>query len=438
MKQTIKVVSSFAPDGYKLYGQKFIKSFLKHWPEDAELHIYHEDKKPAYTHKRIKYHNLFKVPGCMPTLQALGTFPVTQGQINGKRIYQMDAFRFVRKMFSQVDAATGFDGLLIWLDADTEFFEDVPDEWIRDRFINREDDLGLDHSLTFMTYMGRPDWHMCASFIGWNCAHPHNPSFWKAYYELILSGHFLMLPEWHDCYWIDFLREQMKFDAVNMSSGMALGKGPVNVFNKVFGTMGKHAKGNLKFAQGPQRYAQLIDIVKQLKPKTVIEIGTWNGVRAVEMHKASPGFKYVGFDLFESATDETDEYEKNVKPHHHAEDVSKMLNKAGIDALLFAGDTNETFPTFLGTFPNQKIDLIYIDGGHAVGTIKSDFECALKAIAPGGMIVLDDYYEDMPDENIEKWGCNKVLERSGLMFDVLPIGDPVKGGGVTKMAVVRG
>jgi len=67
------------------------------------------------------------------------------------------------------------------------------------------------------------------------------------------------------------------------------------------------------------RYTQLIPIIEKLKPATIVEIGTWNGQRAIMMAtealKHQDKVHYTGFDLFEDATDETDERELNVKKH---------------------------------------------------------------------------------------------------------------------------
>ena len=56
----------------------------------------------------------------------------------------------------------------------------------------------------------------------------------------------------------------------------------------------------------PNRYKQLADLIRAYKPKTILETGTWNGGRAIEMALASfkhqDSVHYIGFDLFEDAT----------------------------------------------------------------------------------------------------------------------------------------
>ena len=55
------------------------------------------------------------------------------------------------------------------------------------------------------------------------------------------------------------------------------------------------------------RYKHIIDEVEGRQPQRILEVGTWNGHRAVQMLEASPLAHYYGFDLFEAATEKTDE-----------------------------------------------------------------------------------------------------------------------------------
>lgn len=427
--QPIKFVTSFGKDGYKLYGKTFIDSFLQHMPKGAELCVYYEGTIPMpkkVRDKRIVWKDLYGIPGVKDWLKAAGFFPMLRGETHGQRSYRHNAFRFTRKIFAQCDAATNFDGLLFWIDADTVFEGNLSEEWLRSIM---ED--------CFIAYMDRPSWHLCASFVGWNTRHEQNVMFWTRYWSLMMSGDFLILPEWHDSYVLAMMIEGLELDANNLSQSLVLKDGPVNVFDDVFDRVARHKKGNIKY--GPQRYQQLATIVRDMKPEAMIEIGTWNGDRAIQMAEAAApiNMAYIGFDLFEYASPETDEAEKNVKPHFKVEDVANRLSGHGITCELVVGNTNHSFPKWLQDHPDVTVPLVYIDGGHAVETIRNDFRNAVCCIQEGGLIVLDDYYEEMPDEELDKWGCNRVLEQSGYEYEVLPVSDPVKGGGVTKMAVVR-
>lgn len=181
------------------------------------------------------------------------------------------------------------------------------------------------------------------------------------------------------------------------------------------------------------RYDQLIPIIENVKPKTILEIGTWNGLRAIQMACAalqhSPKVKYIGFDLFEDATEETDAEELNVKAHNSIADVTATLQafkdeNPGFSFKLHKGNTRKTLK---GNVP-KRLDFAYIDGGHSVETIKGDYE----AVSHAKTIVMDDYYQGGPDTT--KFGCNSIAESMETL--VLPLEDPVKGGGTVRMVVM--
>lgn len=185
------------------------------------------------------------------------------------------------------------------------------------------------------------------------------------------------------------------------------------------------------------RYDQLNEIIAQTKPSAIAEIGTWNGVRAMQMAEEALKHKekvhYVGFDLFEDATAETDERELNVKPHCSFDEVTAVLaefQKAhpGFTFELVKGNTRETLKEM-----TDRPDMVFIDGGHSVETIRSDFE----NMQGTPVIVMDDFYtpdEDGKCPDLTKFGCNAILEK--LPHTVLQNKDRVKGGGFVQMAVV--
>jgi len=170
----------------------------------------------------------------------------------------------------------------------------------------------------------------------------------------------------------------------------------------------------------PARYDQLLPIIRDLKPKHVLEIGTWNGDRAIAMMSQTDGV-YFGFDLFEGANAETDREESNVKPHWPVERVARKLDAAHVPWVLQKGNTRETLPRFREQFPDIKFDFAYIDGGHSIQTIQSDWDNVRQMMNPDGVVVFDDYYTPESD----RFGCNAVV--SSLDHEVLPIEDRVFG-----------
>ena len=152
------------------------------------------------------------------------------------------------------------------------------------------------------------------------------------------------------------------------------------------------------------RYAKLFELVCERKPKHVVEIGTWNGKRAVEFMGAINCY-YTGFDLFEDADKDSDERELNVKRHFEVTEVGKYIERAGFTRFqLIRGDTRKTLKEWVNKIP--AFDFAFIDGGHSIETIESDFNHIRENIEPGGLIVLDDYY----DPELVGFGCNQVIK----------------------------
>lgn len=406
----MKCVTSFGPEGFELYGRRFLETYVEH--VGLPIDVYIEDVKPDFKHPLVTYRELLSVPGCMDFLR-LSQFPAAQGHPWGenKYNYRYDAFRFCRKMFAICDATERQRGYLYWIDADVEF---------QGKFEMPED-------FGFMCYLGRPEWHSCTSFLGFDTRHPQSQVFFKRLRAIYTTGSVFILPEWADPQVIDWMREQSGLPAKNLAEGLDL-KGPANVFDYVFATA-KHKKGNLKFFKN--RYEELLSIVETEKPKRILEIGVWNGKRAIEL--CQYGAEYAGFDLFEEATAETDHVEKNVKAHNSVEAVAERLKEAGVKATLVKGNTRDTLYKFFLDNPEVKFDLAFIDGGHSVKTIHSDWIAVQSMMNPGGLVVFDDYYEDGIDT--EQWGANKTV--ADLPHKLSHSRDPVAGGGVTRLALVR-
>lgn len=188
------------------------------------------------------------------------------------------------------------------------------------------------------------------------------------------------------------------------------------------------------------RYKQILAVIDQIKPRFIVEVGTWNGARAMEMSeralKHSDSVRYVGFDLFQAADYETDQRELNVKRTLHVKEVEASLFKfqsrhgKRFQFELVQGDTRETMRDWYGT----KADLVWLDGGHSVETIRNDYE-ALK----GSRVVLfDDYYT--PDQNgicpdISKFGCNRIV--CEYTHEILPAIDRIEGLGCIQIARIQ-
>lgn len=188
--------------------------------------------------------------------------------------------------------------------------------------------------------------------------------------------------------------------------------------------------------RGMSRYSQLLDIVDELKPKSICEIGTWTGNNAIRMiqraaryHRADE-LSYYGFDLFETMTAE--QFRRELSKRGQEESiVKKRLEATGAKIELFKGDTNNTVKNTRFLY-----DLIFVDGGHSEKTVENDGKFALSRMFAKEVAVFDDYYHEGKPEGM---GCNKFIDGLGSEFEVthLPVRTAAADGRVIGMVKVR-
>ena len=152
------------------------------------------------------------------------------------------------------------------------------------------------------------------------------------------------------------------------------------------------------------RYDLLLALCAKIRPETIMEIGVFDGRNAAKLIKVSGAEKYIGFDLFEDLTDELYKKEFSKKPPRQKEVYLHFYNTVPICVInLIKGNTKETLRYHTGESP----DFVWVDGGHSVETIKSDWENLKKIINERTVVVFDDYYNHGLDTT--KFGCNCLL-----------------------------
>ena len=179
------------------------------------------------------------------------------------------------------------------------------------------------------------------------------------------------------------------------------------------------------------RYSQIPVLISDIKPKSILEIGTWNGWRGIQMClialQFNPEIRYEGFDLFEEADINTDQQEMNVKPHYTVDSVDRLFSilqslYPRFEYGLQKGNTNSTL------VEEKGVDFAFVDCGHSVNTIRHDY----SMVAKSKVVCLDDFYSGEIDS--ENFGCNRVID--GESYALLEIKDPVHGGGYTQLALI--
>lgn len=187
------------------------------------------------------------------------------------------------------------------------------------------------------------------------------------------------------------------------------------------------------------RYDQLLSIVDELRPATIVEVGVARGERAramvLQALRHRPNVHYTGYDVFETRDAVFHAAAFNLKAVSKRADCAAML--AGIAKLnpgfmfeFVVGDTRDTLHG-----KSIAVDLAFIDGDHRVDAIACDYQ----ALMGSATVVLDDYYTAdvagmQPD--IRAVGCNRLVDRLKGAAMLLPAHDPVRGGGMVQMVRV--
>lgn len=181
------------------------------------------------------------------------------------------------------------------------------------------------------------------------------------------------------------------------------------------------------------RYEALFSVLEDLAADRkedvyFLEVGVYNGRRAANLcrywrEQTGGRFNYVGFDLFEDMDPATNtaELSKPVLPPS-CDSVAATLKAAGAVAELIRGNTRETLPAFADRVAGAKYvykpDVIFLDGGHSLDTIASDWAALRQIVQPNTVVLLDDYYENRND-----FGCKQLV--TGLLGEKNPDGAPV-------------
>ena len=161
------------------------------------------------------------------------------------------------------------------------------------------------------------------------------------------------------------------------------------------------------------RYVNLFKLIHDYKCRSILEIGVYNGVHAMQMIlSASVNFPaneihYYGFDLFEDLSDILlkDEYAKRPLPYAA---IEQKLKESGAQIHLYKGNSKETLPKNISDIGG--VDIAFIDGGHSLDTIISDWNNVQKIMDEKTMVLFDDYFI-CDNEDLRMVCCNQLIDQ---------------------------
>ena len=437
----INLFTSFNEDILKDSGHLMLNSLSENLDSSINITAYHHDcSLTSYSIPKYTYVDMNNLESRKKFFE---DFKKHDGTEDKKIAYNpsLDVLKWSNKIFALQEQLNKVnEGWLIWLDADT---------YLRKR-LTKEDILA---NLNDKAHLAFLDDH--PFFMAFNLNHQATKDLLKDLVSAFTSVEVLQYREWHDSFVLQRLinlyathgLKVLKLDFVKSYFTHFAGKVNPTKLSSIRDKDGKRlfdlpdtVSPDIK----PNRYEQLADLIRHYKPKSILEVGTWNGGRAIEMALAAfetqDSITYYGFDLFEDANSEIDEEEFNFKAHNKVDAVIKRFTEFAnkmkeknktFNFTVLKGNSRETLKNY-----NKKIDLALIGGGNSIPTVKSDYE-NLKHIP---VVVFDHFFtkdeQDLiPPEDYQ--GVNVLYESlKEKRRRVLPSGDRVVGGGHTHLACV--
>ena len=458
----INFVTSFNETIYNTVGHHLINSIKNNWEPSMNLTAYYHDFDPKnYVVNNIDLKSLEDVEDYKNFLAVNKDHNGTENNTIPYN-WHLDSLRWSHKVYALTEKAFELAeeskdaGWLIWIDADS----------LATKRLVPNDILAMLPEACDIAYRGirnYPDqtFYIDSSFIAFNLNKRPALDLLGDLRGAYNSGELLQYREWHDSFLIERLLNIYKAHGMKIQSLEQINEyithfeGIDNIKNlSVRDDQGKRlvALSEDKVSQDiiPNRYKQLADTIRHYKPKSIIEVGAWNGGRAIEMALAAfesqDEILYRGFDLFEDGTSETNDEEFNLKAHNTQSAVikrlqdfrSKMMEKKKVFTFeLGKGNSKDT----LKDRDDLNADFVLIGGGNSIATTKSDYD----NLKHNPVIVMDNFFREDEDKNNapKKYhGTNKVVDslpkgkKKGVRRWVIPSQDIVRGGGHTHLALI--
>ena len=184
-----------------------------------------------------------------------------------------------------------------------------------------------------------------------------------------------------------------------------------------------------------------LEKLSNYNPKNVLEIGVFCGVTAKNIcdflyNSNGNNFSYTGIDLF--GIDQNNKRDE-IKPNflkdqkfsnplkniyynyilkenlNSIESVRKLLQQYSQNIKLIAGDTNKV----LKEIDLQKIDFVFLDGGHSYETVINDLTILYEIMKDKKKVILcDDYGKESYIAEVEK-AINDFIKKNNLKLNLI-------------------
>ena len=464
---TYKIVTCFDEKKLKKNAFKLLNEFKENWQPDIEFHCYYYNVDISnYSLPQadnIKYHKLENIPEYSTFVEENQKHDGTEeGAVQYTEL--LDGLSAAPEVFAITECGFENKGCwLLWVDPMCLTVKDIRtntlDNYFPDSVYNVDFVYTPETSYLMAFNLGRQtavdimgDWrgsYMSGEYINYR---EWTPAFILSRLVTIYTAHGMTVHE--------FVGMENLMININHKSS-------INVRNSDGQRIVELSNNQTTPDILPGRYKQLADTIRFYEPQTILETGTWNGGRAIEMALAAldrnDAIHYIGYDLFEDATTATDKEEFNAKPHNTMEAVRKRLDEfkehikkeknKEFSYELHKGNVRDTLEKREEPF---IADFALIGSGNSIKTVQHEFDMLSNTpVIMGDHFFTKEDNEKTPDD---KYQGMKVLfdsvptkklheekttddgwttfdEKSNVRKYVLPSDDKVLGGGRTHLVV---
>ena len=253
------IVTTFHAKGYEQYAQKFLQTYIKHWPSDVILYAYTENCEIMESAPNLIVRDLHQAsPELVKFKNTWKNVPKANGDVSNDPIrskrrdagkgFKWDAVRFAHKVYSIFHCAKNCEAdVLIWMDADMICHSPVSINDVT-RLIPQEYDL---------CYLGREGKYPECGLYSLKLNSPQTQQFlseFQRFYDDAETGIF-QYDEWHDSFVFEEVRKKFKKllcfnwsgNLVDLRPSNANSKGEGHpLINSEWGAYLDHLKGSRK------------------------------------------------------------------------------------------------------------------------------------------------------------------------------------------------
>jgi predicted O-methyltransferase YrrM len=142
-------------------------------------------------------------------------------------------------------------------------------------------------------------------------------------------------------------------------------------------------------------------VLNTIKPRLIVEVGTWKGGSAIHMAKLSKQLgleaEIVCIDTFLGSPEHWTNPEfrpglrlRHGQPRLYDQFLSNVIHE-GVQDVITPFPISSTAAAFVLMRAPVRPDLVYVDAGHEYEDVRRDIELYWELLRPGGVLIGDDF-----------------------------------------------